>query len=90
MTAPHANPQTPYDRLYTCERQPWRSLYTTYQIIFTIFFRLPFWFTIAFFPWGRLHPQFTPKKALIIRITRTILKTAYKYVICLRSLDCGS
>lgn len=90
MTAPHTNTQTPVDRLYTCRNQPWRLLYTTYQMILTALFRLPFWLIIGLFPWGRLHPQFAPKKALIIRITRTIVKIVYKYVTPVGSLDCGS
>ena len=89
MATPHTNIKTPVDRLYTCRNQPWRSLYTTYQITITLLFRLPFWLAIGLFPWGRLHPEFTAKKALIIRITRTILNIVYKYVTRVRSLECG-
>ena len=80
MTTSYTKTQTPFDRLYTHKYQPWRFLYTTYQIGLTILFRLPVWIVIGLFPWGRPHPQFTFKKALIIRITRTILHTVYKYV----------
>jgi hypothetical protein len=86
MTTPYANTQTPFQRLYTCRNQPWRFLYTTYQIVLTLF-RLPLWLIMGLFPWGRLHPQFTTKKAVIIRITRTIVKTVYKYVTRTRSFD---
>ena len=86
MTTSYAKTRSPFDRLYTHRDQPWRFLYTIYQIGVTILFRLPFWIAIGLFPRGRLHPQFTFKKALIIRITRTILKTVYKYIALVRSL----
>lgn len=88
MTVPSVGTRTPYDRLYTCRDQPWRFLYTSYQTCLTLF-RLPFWFAIGLFPWGRIHPQFTFKKALIIRITRTILQIVYKYVTPTWSPDPG-
>lgn len=80
MTIPSTNTQPPFDRLCTCRDQHWRSLYAAYRIGLTLFFCLPFWFTIGLFPWGRLHPQFTAKRAVIIRITRKILQTFHKYV----------
>ena len=80
MVASLTNPQTPFDRLYTCRNQPWRFLYTTYQIGATPL-RLPLWLIIGPFSWGRLYPQFTVKKTIIIGIARTILQTVYKYVI---------
>lgn len=86
MTTSHTNARSPFERLYTYRDQPWRSLYTTYQIALTIFLRLPYWILIGLFPWGRLHPQFTFRKALIIRITRTILSVVYRYVTRIRSL----
>ena len=80
MTSSLTDTWTPFDRFYTCRDQPWRFLYTTYQIGLTLLFRLPFWLFIGLFPWGRLHPQFTVKKAIIIRLIKIILRTALKYV----------
>jgi len=80
MTSSLTDTRTPFDRFYTCRDQPWRFLYTAYQIGSTLLFRLPFWLFIGLFPWGRLHPQFTTKKAIIIRLTKIILQTAIKYV----------
>lgn len=78
MTASSTTAFSPFDRLYTFRTQPWRSLYIAYRLLSTLLFRLPFWFLIGLFPWGRVHPQFTVKKALIIRITRIFIGTAYK------------
>ena len=61
-------------------KQPWRTLYLMYQVITTIFLRLPLWVIYYALPSNRPKSTWTLKRAVMIRAVKLLMHVAYMYV----------
>ncbi|KAF7790477.1 hypothetical protein EIP86_001432 [Pleurotus ostreatoroseus] len=58
-------------------KQPWRTLYLLYQVITTIFLRLPLWVVYYALPSNRPKSTWTLKRAVMIRAVKLLMHVAY-------------
>lgn len=61
-------------------KQPWRALYLLYQLIATIFLRIPLWAVYYSLPSNRPKSTWTLRRAVMMRIVRLLMHTAYMCV----------
>ncbi|KAH8828060.1 endoplasmic reticulum protein [Flagelloscypha sp. PMI_526] len=58
---------------YSFTKQPLKGLYLTYQIVSTVFFRLPLWTLLAIPPWFRQRKSWTFQRELAVNALRHLV-----------------
>ncbi|KAH8828093.1 endoplasmic reticulum protein [Flagelloscypha sp. PMI_526] len=58
---------------YTFAKQPLKTLYLIYQVLTTVFVRVPIWTLIATLPWTRQRKSWTMKREVMVKIVRHLL-----------------
>ncbi|KIJ60141.1 hypothetical protein HYDPIDRAFT_177566 [Hydnomerulius pinastri MD-312] len=64
--------------VYELREQPWFGLYVTYQVVTTTFFRLPYWYLVAYPQSWRPRPTWTVKRSVLVRLFRHLFRVTQK------------